>query len=63
MTKTERVVEAFGGTTKLANHLRVDRQMIHYWLSVDTIPQKHHGDLILLRKALEIDVSIEDICK
>jgi hypothetical protein len=61
-TRVERVIEAFGGSSKLAKLLNIDKQLVHSWKRTGSVPMKYRKDLILIRAELNIDVEIEDIC-
>lgn len=62
MTQADRVIEAFGGSTKLAKLLNIDKQLVHSWKKTGKVPEKYRKDLIYIRAELNIDVDIEDIC-
>ncbi len=61
MNTAEKVIEKFGGQSKLAKLIERRQSTVQYWAKSGIIPAQWQGELLLLAKRLHIDLGYEDL--
>lgn len=60
-SKTEKVIEAFGGIRPMAKHINVPVTTVQYWKKVGHIPARAHADILDAARGLGLNIEPADL--